>query len=101
MARLLEEVGKIEWDIIGLCETHRKGEGLSTVEGGHVLYDAGKSEEHPKARGLGFLINKAIKDKISNPTMISERVASLDINIEMQEKMTVVMVSQFIAKSSE
>ena len=57
-----------------------------------MLYDAGKSEEHSKAGGLVFFINKTIKDKISNAKMISEKVASLDINIEGQEKMTVVMV---------
>ena len=26
--RLIDEVEQIRWDIIGLCETHRKGEGL-------------------------------------------------------------------------
>ena len=34
------------------------------IKDGHLLYDAGKTEDHPHARGVAFLINKKIKDNI-------------------------------------
>ena len=37
LENLIEQVDKIEWDIVGLCETYRKGEGLTSIKGGHYL----------------------------------------------------------------
>ena len=34
---------------------HRKGEGLSEIRGGHWMYEIGKTEDNPDAKGLAFL----------------------------------------------
>ena len=57
LENLLEEADKIEWDIMGLCETYRKGEGLTSIKGGHYLYESGKTEDCPNAKGVALLIN--------------------------------------------
>ena len=35
--RLIDKVDQIKWDIIGLCETYRKGDGLSEIRGGYWI----------------------------------------------------------------
>ena len=35
LARLIDEVDQIKLDVIGLCETYRKGEGSSEIKGGY------------------------------------------------------------------
>ena len=86
---LLEEIKKIEWDIIGLCETYRKGEGLSTIEKGHYVYEIGKTEDYPNAKEVALLVNKKIKDCISNTRIYSERVIKLDLNFQGQDTLTI------------
>ena len=53
--RLIDEVEQIKWDIIGLCETYRKGEGLLEIRAGYWIYEIGKTEDNPDAKGLAFL----------------------------------------------
>ena len=92
LQRLVEQTENIKWDIVGLCETYRKGEGSVVVKNGHMLFEAGKTEERPKTKGLAFLIHRNIKDKISNTKIHSDRIIRLDINLEKQEQMTIFMV---------
>ena len=88
---LMEELGKIEWDIVGICETYRKGEGLSIITNGHYIYEIGKTEEHPDAKGVALLINTKIKDYISNTKIYSDRVIKLNLNLIGQEHITIIM----------
>ena len=30
--RLIDEVDQIKWGVIGLCDTHRKGDGFSEIK---------------------------------------------------------------------
>ena len=55
--RLVEELGNIKWHVVGLCETKRRGEGLRELLGESWMYEAGKTEETPNAKGLVLLIN--------------------------------------------
>ena len=48
--RLPDEAEQIKWDIIGLCETYRKGEGLSEIRGGYYMYDTGQTAGTPDAK---------------------------------------------------
>ena len=91
MDYLMEEIEKIEWDIIGLCETYRKGEGLSSIKNGHCIYEIGKTEDHPNAKGVSLLINSKIKDCVSNPKIYSDRVITLDLNLQGQQAVTIIM----------
>ena len=54
---LLDEVKEIKWDIIGLWETKREGEGITELKGGTWLYNYGKTEDNTSAKGIGFLIH--------------------------------------------
>ena len=56
--RLVEELGNIKWHVVGLCETKRRGEGLRELSGGSWIYETGKTEESPNAKGLALTPNK-------------------------------------------
>ena len=64
--RLIDEVEQIKWDIIGLCETYRKGEGLLEIRSGYWMYEIGKTEDNPSAKGLALLIHPKIRDCVSD-----------------------------------
>ena len=98
---LLEEIEKIEWDIIGLCETYRKGKGLSSIEKGHYLYEVGKTEDYPNAKGVAILVNVKIKDCISNTKIYSDRVIKMDLNLQGQDTVTIIMTYAPTSSSSE
>ena len=53
--RLIDKVEQIKWDITGLCETYRKGEGLLEIRAGYWMYETGKTDDNPDAKGLPFL----------------------------------------------
>ena len=59
--RLIDEVEQIKWDVIGLCETYRNGEGLSEITAGYWTYEMGKTEDNPDAKGLAFPIIQKLK----------------------------------------
>ena len=101
LEHLLDEIEKIEWDVIGLCETYRKGEGLSTIEKGHYLYEVGKTEEYPHAKGVALLVNAKIKDCISNTKIYSDRVIKMDLNLQGQDTVTIIMTYAPTSSSSE
>eukprot|EP00794_Sanderia_malayensis_P002426 gene2426-2793_t len=58
---LEQELTGFKWDNIGLSETRKKGEQLKELQSGHVLYTRGENES---VGGVGFLVNKNIKDRV-------------------------------------
>lgn len=80
---------KLKWHIIGLAETRRKGEHLSQIEDGHLLYTIGGDAA---ARGVGFLIHRSMKDKIMKFEGISDRVVSITVKINKRYSMQIVQV---------
>ena len=82
--RLLEQLQKtkFKWDIIGLCETKRKGEGLTELKNGDWIFDAGKTEEDMETKGLAFLIKRSMKDYIESLEKHSDRVISCKIKLQ-------------------
>eukprot|EP00794_Sanderia_malayensis_P004318 gene4317-4892_t len=58
---LEQELTGFKWDVIGLSETRKKGEQLKELQSGHVLYTRGENES---VGGVGFLVNKNIKDRV-------------------------------------
>ena len=77
--RLIDEVEQIKWDITGLCETYRKGEGLSEIRAGYWIYEIGKTEDNPNAKGFGFLIHPQIKDCVADFKTYSKKVIKMEI----------------------
>ena len=68
-----------QWDIICLCETYRKGEGLLEIRTGYWIYGIGKTEDNPDAKGLAFLIHSKFKDCITDSKTYSNRVNKMEI----------------------
>ena len=65
------------------------------------MYEIGKTEDNPKAKGVAILIHSKMKDCIANPKIYSNRVIKVDINLERQDKITVIMVYAPTSSASE
>src|SRR5579863_7218166 len=83
--RLLE----IEWSIIGLSEVRRQGEEITDLESGHLFYH--NSGANGRA-GVGFLIHRSLKDKISEFININERIAEVRLDITERTKIRIIQV---------
>lgn len=64
----------VEWEIIGLSEVRRTGEGCWQLEDGHIFYYNGQDVGHG---GTGFIINKNVKWSIKEFRCFSHRVSVL------------------------
>lgn len=83
--RTLAQIGKLQeltnglkgytWHVVGLCEVRWKNAGEHTTEDHHMLYHSGENDKH--ANGVGFLINKDIKDSVLGCHPISGRLISI------------------------
>ena len=74
-----DEVAKIKFDIIGISETRRKGEGCITLNtSGHTFYYEGGDTCH---RGVGFIVNKNIAGNVTSFKSVSDRLVQLTIRI--------------------
>lgn len=89
---LLEELEGFKWDIIGLAETKREGDGLIELENGSWLFNRGKTEDNRDAKGVGFLIHPKFKDHIMEVKSYSNRVVALNIQLTGKEQMCVIQV---------
>ncbi|XP_069363460.1 uncharacterized protein [Maniola hyperantus] len=85
--RTLHQDGKIEnavremkrhgWDILGISETRWKENGEISTYGNTHFYFSGGDKHY---RGVGFLVNKDIKDCVSGYIPQSERIILLQLN---------------------
>ena len=80
---------RFKWNIFGLSETRRKGEHLVQLSSGHVLYTKGGEQS---IGGVGFLVNKNIKERLVEFRGDSSRVASLTFKINTKYYLQVVQV---------
>lgn len=55
-----EKLAGIHWDIIGLSEVRRTGEGYTVLKGVHVLCHRGLADRGEL--GVGILVNKDLAD---------------------------------------
>lgn len=53
-------LGNIKWDILGISEMRRLGEGIEE-RGNYIMYHKGEVAGH---RGVGFLVNIKLKNSI-------------------------------------
>ena len=90
--RLLEEITNLNWQIIGLSETKRTGEGLSQLPSGHWLYEKGKTEDNKDAKGIALLINKNFKDYIEDFRIHSDRIISCKVKLKGKQSMQIIQV---------
>ena len=88
--RLMDGVEQSKWDITGLCETYRNREGLSEIRGGYWMYEIGKTEDSPDAKGLAFLIHPNIKDCVTDFKTYSNRVIKMEVNLQGKDSVTAI-----------
>lgn len=96
---LEQELLNLKWEIIGLAETRRKGVQLKQLPSGHVLYTRG--EEERSIRGVGFLVNKSIKDQVVQYEGESSRVASLTLKVNSRYELQVLQVYAPMSSQSD
>ncbi|XP_072041805.1 craniofacial development protein 2-like [Amphiura filiformis] len=89
---LLDELKDFKWDIIGLCETKREGEGIEELKGGAWLYNQGKTEANKNAKGIGFLIHPKFIDYVKDMKYYSDRVISLIVQLTGNKQLCVIQV---------
>lgn len=83
-------IESIKWDIVGLSEVRRLGEGIED-HGKYILCFKG---ETPGMYGVGFLIKKHLSSKIEEFIGVSERIAILNIRLptknDKEEQWTII-----------
>lgn len=73
---------EVKFDVIGLCEVRKEGEAIIEKSNGNVLSYIGQTKGQ---KGVGFLINKRIKNCIEEIRGVSERIAVLSLNVNKQK----------------
>lgn len=88
MLELEDELDRIKFDIIGVSETRRKGEGRLTLNNsGHHFYYKGGDTCH---KGVGFVVNRSLAGNVTSFTGVSDRVAQLTIKINNKYHLNVI-----------
>ena len=78
MIKLEDEISRIKWNIIGLSEVCRKGNGSIILNStGHTVYYSGSDEQR---HGVGFVVNNIAHNVISFRGLL-DRVAELTVHI--------------------
>jgi hypothetical protein len=77
MELLVAEMERLEIDVLGLAETKLTGQGQKAAPNGHVLVHCGVPSGSPRARGVGFLVNKRIAGEILGFNPVSDRIVTL------------------------
>lgn len=90
LLELEHELQDINWDIVGICETKRKGENLVKLESGNTFYCRGM--DNASKHGVGFLIKNHIADRVISYTSINERIAKLRIQLSKMQTLQVIQV---------
>ena len=96
---LESEIRNVKWDIIGISEVRRPGEELIELRSKHLLYSYGK--EKVKQSGVGFLINKNLKDNVTGFKAVSDRVASVTIQLSKRYKLNIIQVYAPTSQSTQ
>ena len=85
LVELENELTRIKCNIIGLSEVWIKKEEQLELPSGHTFYF--KGTENGKPTGVGFLINKDLKTRITEIEGISDRIARVVIKINKRYSM--------------
>ncbi|XP_037780246.1 uncharacterized protein LOC119576673 [Penaeus monodon] len=69
---LVHEMDNLNWHILGISEMRWEGTGEALSEDGHKLWFSGNNKK--KINGVGFLVNKAIKNSVLEYTNCCDEV---------------------------
>ncbi len=79
---------KIRWDIVGLAEVRKMGEGLLKRTNNYFYYKG----ETKGYRGVGFYIKKEVFSKITKVKAISERITVLKLRVDNSTNLMIIQV---------
>lgn len=85
---LQEELQNIKWDVIGISEVRRKGEGQLTLRSGHLFYYVGA--EDTAVGGVGFLIHRKLTKNIVEIKSRNIRIASVTIKLNKRYNLKII-----------
>eukprot|EP00795_Rhopilema_esculentum_P006996 gene6996-biopygen8422 len=74
---LVQEMDRLNWNILGISEMRWKCIGEGTTEEGHKIWYIGDEKKHE--RGVGFLVNKNTENAVLEFTPISDRIAAIKV----------------------
>ena len=95
---LINEMNRLEWNILGICEMRWKGTGEVTSEDGHkILYSGDKDK---KIRGVGFIIHKNTIKSVIEINPVSGRLITIRLSSKPQN-VTIIQVYAPTSESSE
>ena len=85
---LEDELDRINFNIVGICETRRKGQGCLTLNNsGHQFYYKGGNTHQ---NGIDFIVNKNIASNVTSFQGISDGVAQLTIKINSKYYLNII-----------
>jgi hypothetical protein len=87
LLELEEAIKEIKYDVIGISEMRRLGNKIEEYEN-FIICHIGQT---PGKHGVGFIIDKSLKRNIESFSGVTERVATLNINIK-DYKLTIIQV---------
>ena len=88
LTELENELKYIKWDIVGLSEVKRSGEELIELRNGSMFYYKGRDSDSNS--GVGFIVNRSIKDKVISYRNSGDRIAQIMIQISERYKLQII-----------
>lgn len=85
-----EELRDIKWNIIGLAEVRRSGEGSVKLRSGNILFYGGSKSG--RNGGVGFMVNGNMEGTIRKFESISERIAQLTVQVSKRVRIRIIQV---------
>ena len=86
----MNEIKDLKWHVIGLSKVRRPGEKLLETKEHRLLCHNGK--EVLKQSGVGFLVHKDVKPKVKEFYGISDRVASVTLQLSKKFALKIIQV---------
>ena len=62
------------------------------MKDGSWIFECGRSEDRPEAKGIAILINKKLKDFVSKFEVLSDRVISCNVNVDNNKTLKTIQV---------
>ncbi|XP_072764659.1 uncharacterized protein [Anoplolepis gracilipes] len=75
LTTLENELEKIKWDVIGLCETRQAGEAVTILKSGYLLFQK-NSDVNEHIGDVALMVNKKIKYLIIKTRAVSESAST-------------------------
>ncbi|KAL0832165.1 hypothetical protein ABMA28_001622 [Loxostege sticticalis] len=99
LVELEEELSRLRWDIVGLCEVRREGEDTMILKSGNLLYF--REGDQLSQGGVGFIVHKSLINNVVQIESVSSRVAYLILRITNRYSLKVIQVYAPTSKYSD